>query len=97
MEPIGACLMIHLDAWRKIGAEELVQQGIWIEWASPQSVKWLQTNIYQPLQTTNYQQISVLESLINNELQQKVSVEVKQKQLRWMNPIFARPKKGKGR
>ncbi|KAA6396301.1 MAG: hypothetical protein EZS28_008175 [Streblomastix strix] len=26
MEPIGACLMNHLDAWRKIVAEELVKQ-----------------------------------------------------------------------
>lgn len=27
-KPIGACLLIQLDAWRKIGAEDLVKQGI---------------------------------------------------------------------
>ncbi|KAA6372353.1 MAG: putative reverse transcriptase [Streblomastix strix] len=74
MEPIGACLMNHLDAWRKNGAEELVKQGIWVEWASHQSVKWLQNNIYELLQTNYYQQMTVLEFLINNELQ-KVIVE----------------------
>ncbi|KAA6391777.1 MAG: putative reverse transcriptase [Streblomastix strix] len=98
MEPIDACLMNHLDAWRKIGAEQLLKQGIWVEWASPQSVKQLQNSINQSLQTTNYQQMTVLESLINNELQQKVIIEVKQEQLRWINLIFARSKKkGKGR
>ncbi|KAA6367029.1 MAG: putative reverse transcriptase, partial [Streblomastix strix] len=41
--------------------------------------------------------MTVSESIINNELLQKVITEVKQEQLRWINPIFARTKKGKGR
>jgi hypothetical protein len=41
--------------------------------------------------------MTVLESIINKELEDNIIKIVKKKELKWINPIFAIPKKGKGK
>ncbi|KAA6353491.1 MAG: hypothetical protein EZS28_050982 [Streblomastix strix] len=94
-DPVGGRLQQHIQAWEQIGVQDIILKGISSDWISEESPHWLDSHKYIPPYKQNQVQRSALETLILKELQENIIVEVNGNQLKWLNPIFAIPKKGK--
>ncbi|KAA6365103.1 MAG: putative reverse transcriptase, partial [Streblomastix strix] len=94
-DPVGGRLLKPIQAWEQIKAQDIILKGISADWISEESPQWLDCHKYIPPYKQNHIQSSALETLILKELQENIIVEVNGNQLKWLNPIFAIPKKGK--
>ncbi|KAA6395825.1 MAG: putative Transposon Ty3-I Gag-Pol polyprotein [Streblomastix strix] len=97
IEPVGGCLINHLNVWEQIGAAEVVKQGIIANWKDPNSPKWLKNNRFIPKHPTSQTYLPILEQLITKDLSQKVIKVVNEKDTKRFNPIFTVPKGKSGK
>ncbi|KAA6401217.1 MAG: hypothetical protein EZS28_003261 [Streblomastix strix] len=95
--PIGGRLIYFQEERKKHGAQDLISRGISAKWISPSSIEFLMKMRRVPDQRRALQCGKQLETLIEKELQNKIIEEVKESQIKWFNPIFAIPKRGKGK
>ncbi|KAA6355838.1 MAG: hypothetical protein EZS28_048635, partial [Streblomastix strix] len=93
--PVGGRLIHFQEEWEKLGARDLVCRGISAKWISPSSIEYLKTMKRIPDQRRALQCGKQLETLIEKELQNKIIEEVQESQIKWFNPVFAIPKRGK--
>jgi hypothetical protein len=56
LEPVGGCLLNHLDAWKEINADKLIETGIQANWLSPQEPLILENLKFSPNQKHSYAQ-----------------------------------------
>ncbi|KAA6367277.1 MAG: hypothetical protein EZS28_037195, partial [Streblomastix strix] len=95
--PVGGRLIHFIEAWRYIGADQLVMKGIKTYWKSTQSPIVLADNCKVPNQQRSKVSEAELSRLTQKELEDGIVEEVRREDLKWTNPCFAISKQEKGK
>ncbi|KAA6360776.1 MAG: hypothetical protein EZS28_043698 [Streblomastix strix] len=92
--PIIGRLIHFLSAWQRIGAENLVRRDIKAYQIHQECPSIQQRNRYIPIENSSEASMIALDQLINQELEEKIIIQVQEKDLSQTNPCFAIPKPG---
>ncbi|KAA6353779.1 MAG: putative reverse transcriptase, partial [Streblomastix strix] len=91
---IGGRLIYFLPAWQRFGADNLIKRDIKACLIHQECPSILQSNRYIPIENRSEASMTALNQLINKKLEEKIIIEVQEKDLSRINPCFAILKPG---